>query len=220
MLLLVGLGNPGPEHARNRHNVGFMAVDAISQRFSFASPRRRFHGLAAEGRLDDIKAIALKPLTWMNRSGLAVAEAAHYYRLLPEEIIVFHDELDLRPAKVRVKSGGGHAGHNGLRDLDRHLGVDYRRVRIGVGHPGDRDDVMPYLLSDLAEGDQDWLDRVLGAIVEATPLLAAGDDPGFMTKVALLISPPQLKPAKPKPPPPAATEENKSEAHEATDESD
>ena len=191
MLLLVGLGNPGPEHAGHRHNVGFMAVDAIIHRCSFAAPRRRFHGVVAEGRIDSAKVLALKPLTWMNRSGIAVLEAARYYRLTPAEVIVFHDELDLRPAKVRVKRGGGSAGHNGLRDVDRHLGRDYRRVRIGIGHPDDRDSVMPYVLHDFAKADHEWLDTVLAGIAQAAPLLVAGDDPGFMTKVALLVNPPR-----------------------------
>jgi len=200
MLLLVGLGNPGREHAGHRHNVGFMVVDTIIDRFGLGASKRRFHGAVAEGRIDGTRVLALKPLTWMNRSGIAVLEAARYYRLTASEVIVFHDELDLRPGKIRAKRGGGSAGQNGLRDIDRHLGSDYRRVRIGIGHPGNRDNVMPYVLHDFSKADHEWLDEALAGIAAAAPLLVADDDPGFMTKVALLVGPPPHK----TPPPSAA----------------
>ena len=190
MLLLVGLGNPGREHARNRHNVGFMALEAIAVGHNFGRPRRRFHGAVREGLLGGKRTLALWPETYMNRSGQAVKAAAHYYRLAPASVIVLHDELDLKPGKVRVKRGGGSAGHNGLRDIDSRFASDFRRVRIGIGHPGHRDDVMPYVLSDFAKADAGWLEPLIEAVAEAAPLLAVGDDPGFMTKVALIANPP------------------------------
>ncbi len=196
MLLLVGLGNPGRGHARNRHNVGFMALEAIARRYEFGRARRRFHGDVREGLLGGKWTLALWPDTHMNRSGQAVGAAAHYYRLAPGSVIVLHDELDLVPGKVRVKRGGGTAGHNGLRDIDSRFASDFRRVRIGIGHPGHRDDVMPYVLSDFAKADAGWLERVIEAVAEAAPLLAVGDDPGFMTKVALIVNPPPPKPAR------------------------
>ena len=195
MLLFVGLGNPGPEHARQRHNVGFMAVDAIMARHDFAPAKRRFHGLVGEGRIGAHKVLALKPMTFMNRSGISAAEAASFYKIAPENIVVFHDELDLVAGKVRVKSGGGTAGHNGLVSLDQHLSSGYRRVRIGIGHPGDRSRVLDWVLRDFSPNDIAWLDPLLDAIAEAASLLARGEDPAFMTKVALLTRPP--KKAKP-----------------------
>ena len=194
MLLLVGLGNPGREHARNRHNVGFMALEAISRCHGFGRARRRFHGAVREGLLGGKRTLALWPETYVNRSGQAVEAAAHYYRLAPGSVIVIHDELDLKPGKLRVKHGGGTAGHNGLRDIDSRFGADFRRVRIGIGHPGHRDDVMRYVLNDFAKADSVWLDPLIEAVAEVAPLLAVGDDPGFMSKVALLLAPP------PKPP--------------------
>lgn len=193
MLLLVGLGNPGAEHARQRHNVGFSAVEAIAEAHGFGPWRRRFLGLAAEGKFGNRKAVALKPATFMNRSGASVAEAQHFFKIAPADIVVFHDELDLVPGKVRVKLGGGAAGHNGLRSLDSHIGADYRRVRIGIGHPGDKDLVERWVLSDFAKSDRAWLEPLLDAIAQSSPLLAAGDDAGFMTKVALLAKPERSK---------------------------
>ena len=194
MLLLVGLGNPGREHARNRHNVGFMALEAISLGHGFGRARRRFHGTVREGLLGGKRTLALWPETYVNRSGQAVEAAAHYYRLAPGSVIVIHDELDLKPGKVRVKHGGGTSGHKGLRDIDSRFGADFRRVRIGIGHPGHRDDVMRYVLNDFAKADAVWLDPLIEAVAEAAPLLAVSDDHGFMSKVALLLGPPPKQP--------------------------
>ena len=199
MLLLVGLGNPGREHARNRHNVGFMALEEIARRHDFGRARRRFHGAVREGLLGGKRTLALWPETYMNRSGQAVEAAAHYYRLAPAAVIVIHDELDLMPGKVRVKRGGGAAGHNGLRDIASRFAADFRRVRIGIGHPGHRDAVLRYVLNDFAKADAAWCGPLIDAVAEAAPLLALGDDPGFMTKVALILNPPP-----PKPPPSVA----------------
>jgi PTH1 family peptidyl-tRNA hydrolase len=199
MLLLVGLGNPGPEHAGNRHNVGFMAVDAIVRRHGFAPFRRRFQGVAAEGTVGGEKVLALKPMTYMNLSGDSVAAAAKFYRVEPAEIVVVHDEIDLAAFKVRVKIDGGAGGHNGLRDIDAHLGPAYRRVRIGVGHPGVKDLVHGHVLRDFAKAELPTLEKLLDAIAEHFPLLVRGDDGAFMSKVALVTNPPRPKPAKPGP---------------------
>jgi PTH1 family peptidyl-tRNA hydrolase len=197
MLLLVGLGNPGPRHAAQRHNVGFMAVDLIVRRHGFSAWRKRFLGEAAEGSLGGQRALALKPMTYMNDSGQSVAEAARFYKLDLNDVVVFHDELDLAPGKVRVKTGGGAGGHNGIRDLDAHLGTDYRRVRIGIGHPGHKDLVYGYVLQDFSKADREsWLPRVLDAIATEAPLLASGrkvDDEKFMSRVAFLVNPPAEK---------------------------
>jgi len=205
MLLLVGLGNPGPEHAANRHNIGFMAVDAIVRRHDFGPWKARFQGLIAEGRLDGEKVLALKPMTYMNRSGASVGEAMRFYKATPPDVLVIHDEIDLAPGKLRMKQGGGPAGHNGLRSLDAHIGPEYRRCRLGVGHPGARDLVMPWVLHDFAKVEYAWIDPLLQAVAEAAPLLAGGKDAAFATKVALLLQPP-----KPKRPAPATPEENNS----------
>ncbi|NBC88025.1 MAG: aminoacyl-tRNA hydrolase, partial [Alphaproteobacteria bacterium] len=160
MRLFVGLGNPGRQYAMNRHNIGFMAVERIAAEHGFPPFRAKFQGQVSEGRLGGAKVLILKPETYVNRSGQAVGEAARFYKLAPEDIVVFHDELDLSPGKVRVKQGGGHAGHNGLRSLHAHLGDGYGRVRLGIGHPGHKDRVTSYVLSDFAKADQDWLDDV------------------------------------------------------------
>jgi PTH1 family peptidyl-tRNA hydrolase len=199
MLLLVGLGNPGPEYAGNRHNVGFMAVDAIARRYGFASFRRRFQGEAAEGTVAGAKVLALKPMTYMNLSGDSVAAAARFYRIVPADLLVMHDEIDLAPFKVRVKVDGSAGGHNGLRDIDAHLGTGYRRVRIGVGHPGVKEMVHGHVLRDFAKAERDPLGKLLDAIAEHFPLLVAGNDGAFMSKVALVINPPRPKPPKPAP---------------------
>jgi PTH1 family peptidyl-tRNA hydrolase len=191
MLLLVGLGNPGREHAANRHNIGFMAADEIHRQCGFGPYKKRFHGLFAEGHLGRRKALALKPMTYMNRSGIAVAEAAGFYKIAPTDTVVLHDELDLAAGKVRVKVGGGTAGHNGLASIDAHLGRDYRRVRIGIGRPPTREDVIGWVLRDFGVADNVWLEPLLAALAEAAPLLADGDDAGFMTKVARLAPPPK-----------------------------
>ncbi len=199
MQLLVGLGNPGPEHAGNRHNVGFMAVDEIVRRYGLAAPRARSrpNALVGEGTVDGARIIVLKPLTYMNNSGQAVGEAMRYYKLAPADVFVFHDELDLAAGKVRTKLGGGHAGHNGLRSIDAHIGRDYWRVRLGIGHPGDKAQVHGHVLRDFAKAELPWVEKMLDAVADAVPLLLAGKEADFMTRVALLTQPP-----KPKRPPP------------------
>ena len=187
MRLWVGLGNPEPGMARQRHNIGFMAVDAIARRHGFSPWRQRFRGLVAEGSVGGERILALKPGTYMNASGESVQPAAAFYKLLPEAVTAFHDELDLAPAKVRVKRGGGAAGHNGLRSMDRCLGTpEYWRVRLGIGHPGDKARVHGHVLGDFGKDDQKWVPGLLDAVADAAPLLAAGQMEAFMSKVALL----------------------------------
>ena len=192
-VLLVGLGNPGPEYAGNRHNVGFMAVDAIVRRERFTWGRSRFSGVTAAGRLAGREVLLLKPATYMNESGRAVAAAARFYKTPPADVIVFHDELDLASGKLRVKQGGGAAGHNGLRSIDALFGNAYWRVRLGIGHPGDKRRVLGHVLDDFAEADQQWLQPLLAAIAEHAALLVAGDPAGFASKVALALAPPKRK---------------------------
>jgi peptidyl-tRNA hydrolase, PTH1 family len=184
MKLFVGLGNPGRDYALNRHNVGFMAVDAIAGAHDFPPWRKRFSGLAAEGKLGREQVLLLKPQTFMNESGRAVGEAVRFYKLDLGDVIVFHDELDLAPGKVRVKTGGGVAGHNGLKSLTAHVGNDYVRVRIGIGHPGRKDLVTGHVLHDFAKADHEWLAPVLGAIAAEAPYLADGADDKFQSRVA------------------------------------
>jgi PTH1 family peptidyl-tRNA hydrolase len=200
MLLLVGLGNPGNKYADNRHNIGFMAVDEIVRRHGFAPERRRFQGLVSEGTLAGQKILTLKPQTFMNESGRSVGEAARFFKLTPDQIIVFHDELDLEPGKLRVKNGGGLAGHNGLKSMAAHIGKDFRRVRLGIGHPGDKNKVMAYVLRDFPKADDKWLDPLLDAMAEAAPLLCGKDDAAFASKVALILKPPAHKPVSAKEP--------------------
>ncbi|MBS4046320.1 MAG: aminoacyl-tRNA hydrolase [Alphaproteobacteria bacterium] len=195
MLLLVGLGNPGSEHRRQRHNVGFMALDAIAERHNFQPFKKRFQGEIAEGVLDGTKTLLLKPQTYMNLSGKSVGEAAHFYKLPPAQVVVVHDELDLAAGKIRMKTGGGHAGHNGLRSIDGAIGPNYRRLRIGIGHPG-KDLVLGYVLQNFHADERVWLDPLLEAMAVEAGYLAKNDDTGFMTKVALRLQPP--KPTKPK----------------------
>ena len=199
MLLLVGLGNPGKDYAGNRHNIGFMVADEIVRRYGLPAPRSktRPHGMFSEGRIGNEKIIVLKPLTYMNESGQAVGAAARYYKLEPEDVFVFHDELDLPAGKVRAKRGGGNAGHNGLRSIDSHIGRDYWRVRLGIGHPGDRNRVTGHVLKDFSKADRQWVDKMVDAVADAVPLLLAGKEADFMTRVALLT-----QPAKPKRPAP------------------
>src|SRR5207253_6230038 len=187
MLLLVGLGNPGSRYAGNRHNIGFMAVDAIARRHGIGPWRRRFQGVACEGPIGSQRALLLLPGTYMNESGRAVADAAHFYKLGLSDIVVFHDELDLPPGKVRVKAGGGVAGHNGLRSLSAYLGNDYRRVRIGIGHPGVKELVYPYVLSDFAKSEREWVAVLCDIIAENAELLARGEDASFQNKVHLAM---------------------------------
>ncbi|HTC10978.1 MAG TPA: aminoacyl-tRNA hydrolase [Acetobacteraceae bacterium] len=190
MQLWVGLGNPEPGMARNRHNIGFMAVDVIAIHHGFSPWRSRFKGLVAEGTVGRHKVLALKPRTYMNASGESVQAAASFYKVAPEMITAFHDELDLAPGKLRVKRGGGAAGHNGLRSMDRQLGTpDYWRVRLGIGHPGDKERVLGHVLGDFGKSDRDWLVRFLDAVADAAELLADGKPEEFMTKVALLAPP-------------------------------
>ncbi len=187
MLLFVGLGNPGAGHAGNRHNIGFMAVDAIAKRHGLPPWRRRFQGVACEGAVGGERVQLLLPGTYMNESGRAVAEAMHFYKLALPDVVVFHDELDLPPAKVRVKVGGGVAGHNGLRSITSHVGNDYRRVRIGIGHPGDKDLVHRYVLSDFAKSERDWVAALTGVIADNAELLARGQDASFQNKIHLAM---------------------------------
>jgi peptidyl-tRNA hydrolase, PTH1 family len=188
MLLFVGLGNPGANYANHRHNVGFMAVDAIASRWTIGPWRRRFQGAAAEGALGSERAILLKPGTYMNESGRAVGEAAHFYKIQAHDLIVFHDEIDLPLGKVRVKAGGGTAGHNGLRSISAHVGNDYRRVRIGVGHPGDKALVQLHVLSAFGKAEREWVEALCGVIGENAPLLARGEDASFQNKVHLALA--------------------------------
>ena len=188
MRLFVGLGNPGASHAGNRHNIGFRVVDAIAKRHGIGPWRRRFQGVAAEGTLGRGRALLLLPGTFMNESGRAVAEAAHFYKLGVDDIVVFHDEIDLAPGKVRVKAGGGVAGHNGLRSITAHVGNDYRRVRIGVGHPGDKDLVHAHVLNDFAKAERPWVEALCDAMADNAELLAKGQDASFQNKVHLALS--------------------------------
>jgi peptidyl-tRNA hydrolase, PTH1 family len=200
MLLLVGLGNPGARYARQRHNIGFMAVDAVARRYDFAPWRTRFSSLVSDGQLGPTRVLVQKPQTYMNLSGQAVAAAARFYKLPLHEVVVCHDELDLAPGKVRIKTGGGVAGHNGLRSIAEHLGTrDFRRVRFGIGHPGHKSLVTGHVLGDFDAADRDWVEPLLAAFAEAVPLLAAGDDAGCMNKIALLLQPPKAVRAPPRP---------------------
>lgn len=198
MLLFVGLGNPGPKYEKNRHNIGFMAIDEIAGSFGFSAFRARFQGLVAEGTIAGEKILALKPMIFMNNSGQSVGEAMRFYKLEPSDVYVIYDDLDLKPGKVKVKRGGGHGGHNGLRDIDAHIGKDYWRVRLGIGHPGDKDKVMPYVLSDFPKADRtSWLEKLIPAVADEADALVNGDDGRFMSRVAHLVFPPPPKPEKP-----------------------
>jgi PTH1 family peptidyl-tRNA hydrolase len=189
-LLIAGLGNPGEEYARHRHNAGFMAVDAIAEEHGFGPWRRRFHGLVATGNIAGRKSLLLKPMTYMNESGRAVGEAMRYLKLPQEALLVIHDELDLAPGKIRVKTGGGDAGHNGLRSITATLGPSYRRLRIGIGHPG-KAAVLVWALRDFSKADREWLEPLLEAIAKSALYFAKDDDSGFMNRVALLTRPPE-----------------------------
>lgn len=204
MYLFVGLGNPGAKYARNRHNIGFMAIDAIADAGGFAPFRGKFQGAISEGVLGGEKVLLLKPETFMNLSGQSVGEAMRFYKLTPGDVTVFHDELDLAPGKCRVKQGGGHAGHNGLRSIHQHIGPDYRRVRLGIGHPGHKDRVSPYVLGDFAKADEAWLDDLLRGIGDGAPALAGGDSAKFLNAVALRMTPARNSGGSPQPPPAAA----------------
>ena len=202
MKLFVGLGNSGREYALNRHNVGFMAVDAIAAAHDFSGWRKRFSGLVAEGKLGREQVLLLKPQTFMNESGRAVGEAMRFYKLDVDDVVVFHDEIDLAPGKLRVKTGGGVAGHNGLKSVTAHIGNDYVRVRIGVGHPGRKDLVSGHVLRDFAKADHAWLEPLLGAIAAEAPFLAQGAPDKFQSRVAQALQAEAEPPATPKAPKP------------------
>jgi PTH1 family peptidyl-tRNA hydrolase len=193
-LLIAGLGNPGAEYARHRHNAGFMALDVIHESYDFKPWRARFQGMVSEGAIAQRKTYLLKPMTYMNDSGKSVGAAARFFKLPVEAVIVMHDEIDLAASKLKVKTGGGDAGHNGLRSITATLGPDYRRVRIGVGKPDGAKRAHGHVLQNFSKADEDWLVPMLSAMAEAAPLLAKDDDVGFMNKVALILKPPQKKP--------------------------
>ena len=199
MILMVGLGNPGAKYAGNRHNVGFMAVDRIAADHGFSPWKPRFQGLAAEGRLGDSRVTLLKPQGYMNLSGQSVGEAMRYLKLTPAEVVVLHDELDLAPGVCRLKTGGGHAGHNGLRSIHQHIGEGSRRLRIGIGHPGHKDRVTGHVLSDFAKAEQPMLEDLLRGISDGAAALARGDGAAFGTALAARMAPP--KPSRPAAPP-------------------
>ncbi|MBV9076642.1 MAG: aminoacyl-tRNA hydrolase [Methylobacteriaceae bacterium] len=187
MRLFVGLGNPGSQYARNRHNIGFMALDAIARAHGASPWRRRFQGQSADAVIGGEKALLLKPETYMNESGRAVGEALRFFKIGLPDVVVFHDELDLPPAKLRVKTGGGNAGHNGLRSISALCGNDYRRVRMGIGHPGHKDLVHGYVLHDFGKAEMAWVEDLVDACAREAPFLAKGDDPAFQNKVHLAM---------------------------------
>lgn len=204
MLLFVGLGNPGNKYTKNRHNIGFMAVDRIAEDHGFGPWKSKFQGVLCEGRLGTEKVLLLKPETFMNLSGQSVGEAMRFYKLDPEDVTVFHDELDLTPGKCRVKRGGGHAGHNGLRSIHQHIGEHYQRVRLGIGHPGQKNLVARYVLQDFAKADQEWLEPLLSGLSNGATELAEGHSDKFLNAVAQRVAPPRSSasnapnPAKPR----------------------
>jgi PTH1 family peptidyl-tRNA hydrolase len=188
MHLIVGLGNPGDKYSRNRHNIGFMAADAIASRHGFPPFREKFRGLVAEGTIAGDKVLILKPQTFMNSSGDSVEAATQFYKLTPADVTVIYDELDLVPGKSRIKRGGGNGGHNGLRSIDPRIGPDYRRIRLGIGHPGHKDRVMPWVLGDFSKLDRDWLDPLLAALADSADLIVKGDDNTLMNKLAIAVN--------------------------------
>jgi len=197
MKLLVGLGNPGAKYARNRHNIGFMAMDQIAADHGFSPWQGKFQGSLSEGRFGSDKVLLLKPETFMNKSGQSVGEAMRFFKLEPADVVVFHDELDLAPGKVRLKSGGGHAGHNGLRSIHGHITEHYDRVRLGIGHPGHKDAVAGYVLRDFPKAEADWLDDLLRGIGDGVEHLITGHGDKFMNAIALRVSPPRSSTSKP-----------------------
>lgn len=201
MLILAGQGNPGPAYAGNRHNIGFRAVDAIASRWRFGPERSRFQGVVREGLIDTtggpVKAMTLRPQTYYNESGRAVAAALGFYKLAPENVVLFYDEIDLAAGRFRMKTGGGAAGNNGVRSVVSHIGADFRRARIGVGHPGHKDRVQAYVLSDFQKSEGAWVGALLDAVAEAAPLLAAGEDQRFQAEVLRLAPADKLDPRKP-----------------------
>ncbi len=229
MKLWVGLGNPGAKYAGNRHNIGFMALDRIAADHGFSPWKAQFKGLVAQGSFGAEKVLLLKPQTFMNVSGESVRPAMDFWKLTPADVTVFHDELDLAPGKARVKQGGGHAGHNGLRSIHQHLGTDaYGRVRLGIGHPGHKDAVAAYVLNDFAKAEQDWLDDLLRGLSDGAPALAAGDGAKFLNAVALRTAPPRpgtgteapqspAKPAKTEAPKPAEAQDTRTPVQKLLD---
>jgi PTH1 family peptidyl-tRNA hydrolase len=218
MKLWVGLGNPGARYAGNRHNIGWMAVERIAADHGFGPWRAKFQAALSEGRLGPEKVLLLKPETFMNLSGQSVGEAMRFFKLTSADVTVFHDELDLAPGKVRVKEGGGHAGHNGLRSIHEHIGADYARVRLGIGHPGHKDRVAAYVLSDFAKADADWLDDVLRGVSDGAPALAEGDAGRFLNAVAQRTAPPRNARAEASKPPgekPAPNTKGEGESQDA-----
>jgi len=187
MQLIAGLGNPGAQYARNRHNIGFMAVEEIHRHHTFAPWRKKFQAQISEGQIDGEKVLLMKPDTFMNESGRAIREAMTFYKLGPEDILVVYDDMDLAPGKIRMKQGGGHGGHNGPRSIHAHIGGEYRRLRVGIGHPGDKNRVTNWVLSDFAKADRDWLDPLMDAIARHCGLLAKGQDANFASKVHLTL---------------------------------
>ena len=210
MKLFVGLGNPGEKYARNRHNVGFMAVERIAERHRFGPWKKKFQGLAADGEIAGEKVLLLKPDTYMNESGRAVGDACRFLKIGIADVVAFHDELDLAPGKLKIKTGGGNAGHNGLRSITQHVGNEFVRVRIGIGHPGAKELVHGWVLHDFAKADESWLSSLLDAMSDASARLTAGDPERFLTDVARALQPPTRKTDKPPvsadaPPPPKKT---------------
>ena len=197
MQMLVGLGNPGARHAANRHNIGFMALERIAQEHGFGAWRSKFRGEAADGRIGGEKVVLLRPHTFMNESGVAVSEAMRFYKLAPAQVTALHDDLELAPGKIRVKTGGGHAGHNGLRSIDQHIGPEYQRVRIGIGRPADKRAVTGHVLGDFAAVDQEWLEALLRGVSEAAPLLVAGQRDRFLGAATRHVFPPGAAQAAP-----------------------
>lgn len=218
MQLFVGLGNPGGKYARNRHNIGFMALDRIAADHGFPAFRGKFQGEVAEGRLGPEKVVLLKPMTYMNNSGQSVGEAMRFYKLDSTDVTVFHDELDLAPGKVRLKAGGGHAGHNGLRSIHQHISPHYDRVRLGIGHPGRKEAVTGYVLSDFAKAEEELLDDLLRGVSDGAPKLAQDDGPGFLNAVALRTSPQRPSTGTKPPKPEEAPRERKAEPPKAPEE--
>jgi len=221
MRLFVGLGNPGAKYVHNRHNIGFKAVDRIAGDHGFSPWRGKFQGSVSEGRLGTEKVVLLKPETFMNKSGQSVGEAMRFFKLVPKDVVVFHDEIDLAPGKLRVKTGGGHAGHNGLRSLHAHIGEAYTRVRMGVGHPGRKEAVPGYVLHDFPKADHDWLDDMLRGCSDGAAHLAEGDTGRFQNAVALRLNPPRSSASRPDTPPEPApaprAEDNRSPLQKLVD---